>query len=698
MSHDKFNDTIASLLEAGRVSHVIYNLRSRIGSGMQDFPELGALGLELDRISETYTSMRRFLLEGKPDPGRSEMYESIKESLRKLGRRYLFIINLNRLDPLFAEYRMQRVRSQSLESLFAELEKNDYHLEKAGETEVDVKPFVKKREDLIDRIFRKVWSLPPSETEDLALLGEKLSSGSVAFAVKAQIVSALLLSLLKFNDPDKLLLLLNAYNSVDDERLEARLLTAVVLVLARWGDSAVSNSSVRTSLQLLEDSIMTYTRLRDVVMTLIRTRDTDRVSREINEAFSSTMKEITPEMLEKLQKEGMAVDASETGMNPEWEKLMKNKEFEEKMQAINDMQLEGMDVMMQTFSRLKNFVFFRNISNWFLPFSINHSEVASLFDSFDREGFTTMADATEMCSGDRYSFVLGILQMPEERRNMLAANVGASLEVIKDHIKDRDNVRRRSLFATEALSFARDLYRFAKIYPRRKDFPDPFEEALEFLGMPVIGSLLNENEILLTAADFYFQHGYYDLALPLYEEAVAAGNAERHIFEKTGYCNQMLQNYHGALESYEKADLFSSDADKSSSWLLKRLAFCNKALGRYDRAAEYYRKLLEREPDDLNLEFHLASVLLRGGEVKQAKELISKVHYLSPDHELCARIYTRLKAHDAFAEGRYHDALRLYEEARGNQAKADYARDLKQEIATLHPDADVSLLAILLDA
>lgn len=712
MNHDKFNDTIAALLRAGRVNHVINNLRSKFNAGIQDFPELTTLTIELERISDTYANMRQFLMTGNPDPERGLLYESIKESLRDLGRRYLFIINQNRLDPLFAEFRMQKVRNQSLSSLFHDLEKNEYHIEKALETEADASPFIKKREDLIDRIFRKIWSLPPSAKEDIRLLSQILDRNSfilpeaasrsngiieTSFIVKSQIISALFLSLLKFNDPAKLQLLLSAYNTVDDERLEARLFTAIVLVLARWGNSAVSTSGIRDALQALEDSILTYTRLRDVVMTLIRTRDTDRVSREVNEAFSSTMKEITPEMLEKLQKDGMAVDVSETGMNPEWEKLMKNKDIEEKMQAINDMQLEGMDVMMQTFSRLKNFTFFRSVSNWFLPFSIDHSEVSTLFNNFSKEGFNTMADATEMCSGDRYSFVLGILQMPASRREMLAANVGATLDMMKDQIRDRNNVRRRSIFAAEALSFARDLYRFSKIYPKRDSFFDPFEKPLNFQDLPVIGSLVNENEILLTAADFYFQHGYYSLALPLYEGAVSAGEAERHIYEKIGYCNQMLSDYHSALESYEKADLFSSDTDKSSNWLLKRLAFCNKALGRYEQAADYYRKLIERNPDDHNLEFHLASVLLRSGEINMAKDLISKVHYFNPDHEMCARIHTRLKAHDAFAAKDYKNALNLYEQARGAQAYADYIHDLREELKILYPTVDITLLSILLD-
>lgn len=697
MSHDKFNDTIASLLEQGRINHVIDNLQARFSADLHNFPEISDLIARLEPVADTYRNLRQFLINGLPDLERDAMLHWIKDSLRDLGRRYLYIINQNRPDPMFSEYRLLKLRGTSLENLFSELEKADYHLSKALETEADTGSFLRKREETVERIFRTVWALPPLTPEEASLLESKLLDPALDFSIKSQIVSALLLSLLKFNDPARFLLLLKAYSQADDERLEARILTAIILVLARWGNSALANEEISERLDTLQESLLTYARLREVVMTLIRTRDTDRVSREVNEAFSSTMKGITPEMLEKLQKEGLSVDASETGMNPEWEKLMKNKDLEEKMQAINDMQLEGMDVMMQTFSRLKNFGFFRSVANWFLPFSTAHTQVAPLFESFSEEGFSAMADATEMCSGDRFSFVLGLLQMPSERRDMLGNSISASLDMIKDQIKDRDNVRRRSPFSAEVLSFARDLYRFAKIYPRRKDFYDPFEVPLDFRSIPVLGATLNENDIMLTAADFYFRHGYYQLAGPLYEDAAAAGGAERHIFEKIGYCLQTEGDFTGALESYEKADLFSTDADRSSTWLIKRLAFCNKALGRYEAAADYYRKLLEANPDDLKVEFHLASVLLRSGDFKRAKEIISKVHYLVPDHKICNRIYTRLKGHEAFMEGDYKQAMELYAKAQGDQKRAEYISDLRSELTQLYSEADGTLLAILLD-
>lgn len=698
MYNDRFNDSLRKLLDEGRFSYALSTLLTKCEASLASHPSLAGIVTELEGIRTTYTHLRRFLLEGKADPGRASLLESLKEKVKTLAREYLFIINEDRLDPLFAEYRMQKVRPVTVSELLDRLEKTDFRIGMAKETGSDSSQLELKREEVLDALFRKVWSLSPGAREEFAALRDD-TRVLASFDVAAQVISALLLGLMKFNDPSKTGLLLDIYERTDDDRVAARALTAIVLTIGRWGQSAVSTPELESRFRDLEDSLLTYSRVREIVMTLIKTRDTDRVSREVSEAFRSTMKEITPEMLEKLQKEGLTADSSETGMNPEWEKLMQNKELEDKMKVINDMQLEGMDVMMQTFARLKTFPFFRKVSSWFLPFSPTHSSVAPLFQTFDPEGFGVMADATDMCASDRYSFALGIMQMPEERRNMLAVGFGSQLDALRDMMKDRENVRKKSAFSSEALVYARDLYRFAKLFPSRKDFHDPFESPIDFLRLPMLGSLLSGDDIILTSADFYFRHGYYPLALSLYSEAERTMESGRELYEKIGFCHQMAGDYAEALSNYEKADLFSTDSDRSSTWLVKKLAFTNKAVGNYGKAAEYYRRLLERDPDNLKTEFHLGSVLLRTpGGMEEGKNLISKVHYLDPSHEMAARIYTRLKGHDAFMEGRYADALTMYEAARGGQDLARYAVDLATEIKALHPEADISALRILLDS
>lgn len=47
----------------------------------------------------------------------------------------------------------------------------------------------------------------------------------------------------------------------------------------------------------------------------------------------------------------------------------------DKLREMNELQLEGADVYMSTFAALKNYPFFREVHNWFYPFSKQQSNV-----------------------------------------------------------------------------------------------------------------------------------------------------------------------------------------------------------------------------------------------------------------------------------------------------------------------------------
>lgn len=699
MNNYKFFSTLERLLSEGKMNYVIGVLRNNCTSGMASHPDMSRLIPKINRIADVYDNMRKFLVEGLPDPDRASLYARMQKELREIAREYLFILRENSSDPLFADYRMQKVRNRALAELIDEHSKWDYRITMGEISDVDTIRFRRKKEEAAAAIFFKVWSLPPSAEADLQAARGLLMSPDASFAVKSQVVTALLLGLLKFYVPAKFNLLLDAYDAETDERLAARLLTAIVIVAALYRRALLFDPDTVSRLEALGDSILTYTRLRDVVMTLVRTRDTDRVSREVDDAFQSTINELSPEMLERLRNQGMAPGAHDAEFNPEWENLMKNKKLEERMQAINDMQIEGMDVMMQTFARLKSFPFFRSLPNWFIPFTTDHSEVAPLFENFDGEMFLTMADATDMCASDRFSFALGILQMPEERRMRLSTHIAAQTEEMKEMLKERSADRRvKPVFASEALVFARDLYRFAKLYPQRDRFYDPFAEPVDFLALPVIGALLDEDGFKEQVADFYFNHGYYPQALPLYNSLDSSADNQRETFEKIGFSLQMLGDMAGALEAYEKADLFSTDADRSSLWLLKRMAYCNKALARYDAAARLYSEILERNKEDLQSAYNLGALLLRAGRFEEAKEHLARVNYLAPEKENYARTYSRLQGHLALLDGRVPDALRLYKEAGAGRQTDELRAEIRAELSSHASSFDSLTLSLLLDS
>lgn len=77
---------------------------------------------------------------------------------------------------------------------------------------------------------------------------------------------------------------------------------------------------------------------------------------------------LRPEILKKLREGGGEIDAAMLENNPEWEELLDRNGLTKKMQELSEMQSDGADLMMVTFSNLKQFPFFNKAVNWFLPF------------------------------------------------------------------------------------------------------------------------------------------------------------------------------------------------------------------------------------------------------------------------------------------------------------------------------------------
>ena len=53
---------------------------------------------------------------------------------------------------------------------------------------------------------------------------------------------------------------------------------------------------------------------------------------------------------------------------------------------MNELQLEGADVYMSTFAALKNYPFFREVHNWFYPFSKQQSNVLKAMKQAGNQG------------------------------------------------------------------------------------------------------------------------------------------------------------------------------------------------------------------------------------------------------------------------------------------------------------------------
>ena len=105
----------------------------------------------------------------------------------------------------------------------------------------------------------------------------------------------------------------------------------------------------------------------------------------------------------------------------------------DKLKELTDLQMEGADVFMSTFSHLKSFPFFQSIQNWFLPLDPDHTALSGLFPGSGGEMFKKMISASVLlCNSDKYSFCLSLSQVPDSQRNLMMGQFSAENAAIQE--------------------------------------------------------------------------------------------------------------------------------------------------------------------------------------------------------------------------------------------------------------------------
>ena len=302
----------------------------------------------------------------------------------------------------------------------------------------------------------------------------------------------------------------------------------------------------------------------------------------MNEEILPDLQKLTPKIEEKLDLDNLFKDESITDKNPDWQSILEDSpELLDKIEELSKMQLEGNDVFMSAFSLLKHFDFFKQISNWFIPFYKENPEINRILENEDPKFKEVFSDSLErssyMCNSDKYSFMLNLKVMPAQQKGMLLNMFNAELESINELSESDDLLNDMLKSQTVYTQYIQDLYRFFKLHPNRKDFEDIFELKLDFHENSFLKSVYPEQSFLKVIADFLFKTDHYGEALDIFMVLNAGKNQDMELLQKIGYCYQQMGDFSNALNHYYKAELFDSD----NVWNLKKIAFCLKKQNNY---------------------------------------------------------------------------------------------------------------------
>ena len=153
--------------------------------------------------------------------------------------------------------------------------------------------------------------------------------------------------------------------------------------------------------------------------------------------------------------------------------------------------------------------------------------------------------------------------------------------------------------------YIQDLYRFFKLFRRRKEFVDIFDLPLNYHQIEAFHPVVLHPHNLEKMALYYFEKNNFTEALTAYQMLTEIGNTtQSEVWQKIGYCKQMILDTEGALEAYLHADLI----EENNTWVMQRVA----PAGVKTTALTYYATGTNR-PDGLaHTTAHWALLLVKG--------------------------------------------------------------------------------------
>lgn len=583
----------------------------------------------LDRLEADYSTMLRYFIDGINDPGRDQIIADISNRARavadRLARRAYMI------EPPTLYYITARALSRRTSESIATVA--DQYLAEARRLAADIDSITdanrtRSAEGILRDLFNRLWTTHPLSGADTAAIERFCTEARRPATCSA--VGGLLLGALEFFDPNRLATLLHIYINASDHHVAIRALTAFLLAAFRFQRRDLPRSLANV-LAAAKEVPTWKSDLKAITIELMRTRDTDKISEQMRTEVFPALSRIAPEMNDKIAQGDFQVESLMEGGNPEWEDMLSRDGLGDKLRQMSEIQAEGGDIYMSSFAKLKNFPFFNEVANWFLPFDPEYSDVA-LSDTPSGGIANTIRRMSLLCDNDKYSIMLSLSSMPYSARQAAQNAMDGENEQFSQMLSEIAKADSKNVRRSIANNFVRDLYRFCNLFRRKVEFFNPFEHNINLLQVNAVANDFDDLETLNVIAEFCIKHGFWSEAEHLLKRIDSLSEPSDRRAQKIGYCIDCQGRYLEAVSHYEEAEMLGG----AGSWLLRRMARALRRAGKASRALECYRRLLESESDNVATIIEVAGAALEANQPGEAESLFYKAVYLD-EHNLEAR-------------------------------------------------------------
>ncbi|MBN3035265.1 MAG: tetratricopeptide repeat protein [Bacteroidales bacterium] len=650
-------DQIISLILGRRLKEAIDRVKSLAGeSGREEYVS------QVESLDATYGNLLKYAMEDVEDLSRDQIFSKLQLSLLELADQAGHQI-LKKSGTGYP-FRMKRILDKEVkqpnevaqEALTGIQFRADISEIMPGESG---RVLGSAPEDLevIRRIFDLVWLADQFSEADTHLFRSVLDSGNIPWHQKCVVVSALTLSLIRYFHPGKVELLIH-YGSDVSEQIRCRSLTGLLLSLIIHDRRLILYPELNRKLAAYTEIPGNRESFRMIALQMLKSKETEKISRRLDEEILPEVEKIQPRLRDKLDPDTLFPVDPDADRNPDWEVVFEDSpELLDKLQDLSRMQLEGTDVFLSAFSRLKHFDFFDEMVNWFMPFYPDHPSVTRAMqheqDEIDTALFTDgLARSFYMCNSDKYSFCLNIGYLPPRQKKIMLDMFNAEVEQLAELAREDEMLNQSAISRNIISQYVQDLYRFFKLFSYHQDFTDPFAKPFSFHRFNSFRIIIPDRDFYRNMAEFYFKREYWRDSQDVFHWLAGEGEADFELFEKMGYTFEKLDLYKDAVTWYLKAELF----DANRFWILQKLGLCYRKIKDYRESIAWFVEADKLVPGNIRVMTHIGHCHFDLGEYDEALNWYFRAEVREPEN----RKIHRLIAWSLLLTGRFDEAKAYY--------------------------------------
>lgn len=600
---------------------------------------------KIEKLKETYENILKHSFMGYDDPERDNIHNYVRRTLFELTDSIKECVLTESSDLRIYKLKWSIEKNSDFQSDEAyslisnltfdnELDKilKDNKIDTANTTESEII----SRQDSLKELFNFLWLTDHYKEIENKALETICYSEKIPWHDKSLIVSAITLSLIRIFDINKFKALIQFYKTRENQVWQ-RALVGIVFGIFRYDKRISLYPDLEKSLKKLSKSEEIDREIESIIIQIFKSKDTEKITKKWEEEILPEMMKMQPKIEKNLDLENIVQDKFLEDKNPDWEKVFEDSpDLFDKLQDFSKMQIEGSDVFMSAFSKLKNFPFFNEFSNWFSPFYKENEYVDLIFEKEETnlQAFVEQLEKSfHMCNSDKYSFCLNLQMIPESHKSMMMDMFNEEMKSMEEIAND-DNLF-NSFAATKSIitQYLQDLYRFFKLHPYKNEFSDIFKWDFDIQNSSIFNKIITNKQVTRNIAEFFLENQHYDQAAGLFKFIEQTEESNIELFEKIGYCFQRIGDYKNALEYYKKAELL----DSSKVWIIKKIALCYRYLDNHTEALSYYKEAEKSEPENLYIQAYIGHTLMRLEKYEEALKYYFKVEYLAPSNEKIQR-------------------------------------------------------------